>query len=391
MVGDAPDPSQAAANGPSDDTCVAILEKHDRHVPGQPAAVLHLHEKTTADNSDHGGIHPIVALRSHQENLAKLVASALHRLPNEAGHAPPSAACTLSVRAADGSLQRKQLPDFITVTRGPGMRSCLDTGLDTAKGLAAAWQIPLLAVNHMQAHALTPRLVAALEPSSAPEPTPCFPFLSLLVSGGHTMLLHSRALCDHALLASTSDIALGDALDKIARVILPAGLLARSQTGVYGPQLQSFAFPPGAAEPGYQAPAHRAEAFERRPTAWGWTLNAPLTRSRAGSKSNSMEYTFCGTESAVRHIVEARGAKMDEEERRALAREAMTVLFEHVASRVVMALQATENKRPRPRPPPSVDTLVVSGGVAANEFLREVYRRPPPWPSTPVPMLTPPA
>ena len=91
-----------------------------------------------------------------------------------------------------------------------------------------------------------------------------------------------------------------------------------------------------------------------------------------------MEYTFCGTESAVRHIVEARGAKMDEEERRALAREAMTVLFEHVASRVVMALQATENKRPRPRPPPSVDTLVVSGGVAANEFLREVYRRPPP-------------
>lgn len=103
-----------------DDTSVAVVEKgvHD----GNTVARLHFHKKLTSNNTQFQGVYPLVALKSHQENLANLVAEAIDHLP-----------------AHDGV---RRLPDFVAVTRGPGMRSNLFTGLDTAKGLAVAWQVP---------------------------------------------------------------------------------------------------------------------------------------------------------------------------------------------------------------------------------------------------------
>ena len=206
-----------------DDTSVAIVEKQSRHQnsisTSRPLATIHFHEKVTSNNLAYKGVHPLVALDSHQRNLALLVQRAIKSIPD--GH--------------DG----RQAPvDFVTVTRGPGMRSNLSVGLDTAKGLAVAWDVPLLAVNHMHAHALTPRLVFALDSSGSVKPA--FPFLSLLVSGGHTLLLHSRSLCDHSILAETLDIAIGEAIDKIARAVLPQEILETSQSAMYGPALESF-------------------------------------------------------------------------------------------------------------------------------------------------------
>lgn len=96
-----------------DDTSVAVVEKgaHDGHT----VARLHFHQKVTSNNTAFQGVHPLLTLQSHQENLATLVAAAIEQLP--------------------------RLPDCVSVTRGPGMRSNLFTGLDTAKGLAVAWKV----------------------------------------------------------------------------------------------------------------------------------------------------------------------------------------------------------------------------------------------------------
>ncbi|KAK4900702.1 Mitochondrial tRNAs modification protein [Elasticomyces elasticus] len=280
--------------------------------------------------------------------------------------------------------------DFVAVTRGPGMRTNLSEGLNTAKGLAAALNIPLLAVHHMQAHALTPRLTTAQsnqsllerlsDNDSAPQADlaplePDFPFLSLLVSGGHTMLLNSTTLTEHSTLAETADIAVGQYLDKAARAILPPKLLVAP----YGKALETFAFhnsgichANSSLEPqsaGPNPPTTRQALLERRLTGWGWALTPPLVE-RAGGESKRMEYTFAGLLTYVERLVmrstEVGGMGM--KERKTLAREVHRIAFEHLASRLILYLTS----------PIAADwkgnTVVVSGGVAANGFLRHVLR-----------------
>ena len=366
----------------SDDTSVAILEKHDTKSPSSslspfPAlATLHCHQKITSNNTPYGGIHPLISLDSHQENLATLVASSLQYLPDAHLHPDSSPASTIPIRLPNGTTTQKLKPTFITATRGPGMRSSLSTGLDTAKGLAAAWQIPFLGVNHMQAHALTPRLVSALSSPTTTAPTPRYPFLTLLVSGGHTLLAHSISATNHPILASTTDIAIGDCLDKIARLVLPSEPVPDMPT-MYGPLLERFAFPQdeiGSSDYDYKAPSTRHEELIQHPTAWGWALGVPLAETRA------MEYSFSGMGSSCWRIMRyGLGGVRDEErkevsieERRILAREAMRVGFEHLASRVVMALQGLRREGIVEGEKAEIGTLVVSGGVAANGFLRKV-------------------
>lgn len=341
-----------------DDTSVAILEKHDNRATDSPnaAATLHFHEKVTADTAAYNGIHPIIALESHQSSLAPLVERAMNRL-------------------------RNRKPDFVSVTRGPGMRSNLSVGLDTAKGLSTAWRVPLLAVHHMQAHALTPRLMAALAPVTPSQqtlPKPAFPFLSLLVSGGHSMLINSSALTEHTILATTGDIALGDCLDKAARAILPSHLVLPP----YGRALETFAFPSGPSDYHYEAPKNREKELERRKTKYLWGLGPPLAESKGGSSSRKMAYSFSGLLSSIERFIKfaidkdtatiTKTLRDDEpslDERREMAREVMRVAFEHLASRVVLHLSSLP-----PKDAAEIQTVVVSGGVAANSFLRHVMR-----------------
>lgn len=337
----------------SDDTCVAILE-----TANDGRAALHFHDKITADNSAFAGIHPATAVESHQRSLPGLVARSLESLP--ASSAEPSEAQSageIEVQTSPTQWSRKRKPDFISVTRGPGFSASLATGLDCAKGLAIAWQIPFVGVHHMQAHALTPRLVHALDGPKAKSAQPDFPFLTLLVSGGHTLLLHSRNLCDHAILADTMDIALGDALDKMARSILPHGMLD-GQEIMYGRVLERFAFKETAEKYWYDAPSSRATEIMQNTTQWGWALPVPLAQSK------KMHFTFSGLETAVKRVCEQRAKHMKEAERAEMARESMRVAFEHLAMRVAWALRDLGAKGQE------VLAVVMSGGVASNGFLR---------------------
>ncbi|KAL1969117.1 hypothetical protein VTN77DRAFT_371 [Rasamsonia byssochlamydoides] len=360
-----------------DDTSVAIVEKHANPLPpssARPAATIHFLENITADTRQYRGIHPIEALQSHQENLAKLVAKALKYLPTASPENETATNRGDNTTSVGGLAGRRRLPDFIAATRGPGMRSNLSVGLDTAKGLSVAWQIPFVGVHHMQAHLLTPRLVSALNAES-PENAmvllrPNFPFLSILVSGGHSMLVNSKSVTDHEILASTADIAIGEALDKSARLILPESLLQTAKNTMYGKILEQFAFPNGAADYADYRPAmNRGEEQIKRESPWGWSITTPFANTR------QLQFSFSCISSMVTKIVSSKeqsGQTMSHDERVALAREAMRVCFEHLASRTIIALEALRKKDSGREE--EIRTLVVSGGVAANKFLMAVLR-----------------
>ncbi|KAM0434492.1 hypothetical protein ACHAPT_003588 [Fusarium lateritium] len=343
-----------------DDTGVAIL----RHTP--KSTELLFNERISSDNRAFKGIHPLVAVKGHSAALAPLVRRALDALPDDAGDGRRPHC------AAPGGA-RKQIPDFVSVTRGPGMRSNLGIGLDMAKGLAVAWGVPLVGVHHMQAHALTPRLARALGMSMGEEDTgrtrsgPEFPFLSLLVSGGHTQLVYSSGLTDHAILATSGDIAVGNLLDQTARDILPADVFNASDHVMYGRLLEAFAFPPGdnmesAYEAVFTPPASRAAEMEPPASGYAWTVPTPFRQSRKLAFSFSSIYTH------VHNIAAAGGTSMSAAERRALAQHTMTAAFTHLAGRLCVALE----DRPELR---EAKTLVVAGGVASNRFLMHVLRR----------------
>ncbi|KAF4464670.1 sialoglycoprotease (gcp) [Fusarium albosuccineum] len=359
-----------------DDTGVAILQ----HTP--KSTELLFNERISSDNRAFKGIHPLVAVKGHSAALAPLVRRALEALPSVEEVQDGSGDESRQYCLAAGV--RKQIPDFVSVTRGPGMRSNLGIGLDMAKGLAVAWGVPLVGVHHMQAHALTPRLVRALGMSmgenlpTSEEKTsgtgPEFPFLSLLVSGGHTQLVHSSSLTDHSIIATSGDIAIGNLLDQTARDILPAEVFDASDHVMYGRLLEAFAFPPSddlatashdamtsAYEAVFTPPATRSIEMTPPSTGYDWNVPTPFRQTRKLAFSFSSIYTHV-------HNLASSSPSMPLAERRALAQHTMIAAFTHLAGRLCVALE----DRPELR---SAKTLVVAGGVASNRFLMHVLRR----------------
>ena len=166
-----------------DDTAAAIV----RHGQGQPAQILaSVIQGQTALHAQFGGIVPEIAARAHAERLDHCVELALA----EAG---------LSLANIDG----------VAVTAGPGLIGGVLSGVMCAKGIAAARGLPLIGVNHLAGHALTPRLTDDLK----------FPYLMLLVSGGHCQFLQVNGVEDYTRLGGTIDDAPGEAFDKIAKLL----------------------------------------------------------------------------------------------------------------------------------------------------------------------------
>ena len=134
---------------------------------------------------------------------------------------------------------------------------------------------------------------------------------------------------------------------------------------MYGRRLERFAFPNGSDDHNYTAPNSRAEEIARKNTKWGWALVPPLAETKSGLKSKAMEFTFTGLGSAVKRICEGK-EMLEEDERIDLAKESMRLAFEHLASRVGWALRDLKANGSE------VATLVISGGVASNAYLRTV-------------------
>jgi tRNA N6-adenosine threonylcarbamoyltransferase len=141
-------------------------------------------------HKQYGGVVPELASRAHQQNIVPVVAQALK----------------------EANLKKEQL-SAIAFTQGPGLMGSLLVGMSFAKSLALALNIPLLAINHMQAHVLAHFI------KDSSQKTPPFPFLCLTISGGHTQIVKITDYFDFEILGQTTDDAVGEAFDKSAKIL----------------------------------------------------------------------------------------------------------------------------------------------------------------------------
>lgn len=190
------------------------------------------------------------------------------------------------------------------------------------------------------------------------------------------MLLHSTALTEHAILASTMDTAIGEALDKVGRMVLPANRLADVTDTAYAKHLTQYAFKDAAEYSTYELPKKRSDEIRKKPNKFGWAVQTPFAETK------ELAFSFSGIASRIQALFEERQAAVEggisDEERILFARTALGTAFEHLASRTIIAIEKIieeyKDLANLPIRKPNLRTLVVSGGVAANDFLRHVLR-----------------
>jgi N6-L-threonylcarbamoyladenine synthase len=267
-----------------DETGVAVYD--DRR-----GLLAHALYSQVALHAEFGGVVPELASRDHVRKLLPLVREVMGR----AGTSP-------------GDL------DGVAYTAGPGLIGALLVGACAGRSLAWAWGLPAVGVHHMEGHLLAPMLE---------DPAPEFPFVALLVSGGHTQLVEVRGLGRYRVLGETLDDAAGEAFDKTAKVL-------------------------GLGYPGGPAVARQAE--HGRPGRL--RLPRPLM-DRPG-----LDFSFSGLKTAV--IVGIRDLEMDEQTRADVALEFQEAVVDTLVGRSLRALETT-----------GIGRLVIAGGVGANRRLRE--------------------
>jgi len=247
-----------------------------------------------------GGVVPELAARAHVEWLDHIIAQALR----EAG-------------LALGDI------DAVAATAGPGLIGGVLVGLTTGKAIAAALGKPLIAVNHLEAHALTARLTDGV----------AFPYLMLLVSGGHSQFVLVRGVGDYERWGGTIDDALGEAFDKVAKLL-------------------SLGHPGGPA----------VERIAREGDGTRFAFPRPLLREAR------LDFSFSGLKTAVRLKAEAL-APLSDADVADIAASFEAAVTEIVATRAGQALARFAADFPAHRP-----RLVVAGGVAANRAIAAALR-----------------
>ena len=272
-----------------DETGVAVVSFDGTQAPCLRGEALHsqirMHEA-------YGGVVPELASRDHVRRVLPLAEAALA----EAG---------LGVRDID----------VVAFTRGPGLAGALLVGAGVACGLAAALGKPALGVHHLEGHLLSPFLSA--------DP-PQFPFVALLVSGGHTQLMRVDGVGQYELLGETIDDAAGEAFDKSAKLL-------------------------GLGYPGGPALARMAESG--RPDAYD--LPRPLLHQP------NLDFSFAGLKTAVMTTLKRLGPAPTEQQRTDLAASTQAAIVDVLVRKSMRALKETGLQR-----------LVVAGGVGANALLR---------------------
>ncbi len=282
-----------------DDTAACVLRRFE------DGRVEVLAEAVSGQNEAHapyGGVVPEIAARAHAEKIDTLARQVL----NEAG---------LAASDLDG----------VAATAGPGLIGGVMAALMTAKGIALGAGVPLIAVNHLEGHALSPRLTETLD----------FPYLLLLVSGGHTQLLIVEGVGQMTRLGSTIDDAAGEAFDKTAKVM-------------------GLGFPGGPAVERYASQSADPQRFE-------------LPRMLARDKS--CDFSFAGLKTAARRVWDGLEAPTDAD-RADLSAAMQAAIARHLAERTSRAMAAFKERFPDEAAP----RLVVAGGVAANGAVRAALK-----------------
>lgn len=208
-----------------DDTCAAVVQ--------ETRVLSNVIASQTAFHAEFGGTVPHIAKRKHEEWIDKTIEEALRRA--QILQPPPSPPYKGGVRIIDA----------VAVTYGPGLAPCLEVGIAKAKELVNKWQVPLIAVNHMEGHLLSSMAENSKGKGPLSQKKLKYPILGLLISGGHTQLVLMRKWREYEIVGETLDDAIGEAYDKVARMLrlgYPGGPIL-SELAKYGKPIYSLPEP----------------------------------------------------------------------------------------------------------------------------------------------------
>lgn len=338
-----------------DDTGVAIVSS-DGRILGE--SIAHQHEV----HAQWGGVVPTLAMEAHREAIDRVFNEAMNQVRSENMKDADcnSLPCELRTQPTHASfdrlypspIQQASLTprdlDAVAVTIGPGLSLCLRVGVLKARQIAVEASRPLVPIHHMEAHALVARLTAGggLSPANPVQ----FPFLCLLVSGGHNMLLLVRGVGDYEILGTTLDDALGEAYDKVARLLalplIPSG----------GAVLEALATEGDAARHKFTLP------LLQRPTA-DFSFSGLKTAVRVAIET---EMPWLAAEAAPEAVAAGQQMPEDQQRRRKadIAASFQKTAVDHLVGKLRRGIAWGLESEPTCR------QFVVAGGVAANQYIR---------------------
>ena len=343
-----------------DETAVCILEAQGDASTAQFAVLGNALYSQIAVHKEYGGVFPSLAKREHAKNLVPLLGQALKTanvlLPIDPENPPKTSAKFLQILADKKTqlqtlLQReiglfddfwkfineykRPTVDIITVTMGPGLEPALWVGVNFAKALAVAWDMPVYPINHLEGHVLSPLIEAHQLQKVA------FPALSLIISGGHTELVLIKDWLDYEVIGQTKDDAVGEAFDKVARMLdLP-------YPG--GPEISKL-----------------AEQFSEQ-TKKEIQEKYSVTFPRPMINSDDFDFSFSGLKTSVLYFIKKQkeaNVELTPEFKAVIATEFQNAVTEVL---VVKTKKAFEQY--------GVKNLILGGGVTANTHIRQAFEK----------------
>ena len=288
-------------------------------------------------HAQYGGVFPVLAKREHAKNLPILLDKALR----------------------ESKLDKKKKPvDAIAVTYGPGLEICLWEGITFAQDLAKQWSVPIIPTNHMEGHMLS---VFGKHKGSFKIKKLKTPILSLLASGGHTQLVLTKKWMDYEIIGETVDDAIGEAFDKVAR------MLGLPYPG--GPHISKLAEELRTSnERGLGSATARTRANFQQKIMGAESVRGPeFTLPRPMIHTKDFNFSYSGLKTSVLYLIrdlEKSGKKIDDTIKAQIALEFENAAVECITHKVKKVIEKY-----------GIKTVIIGGGVTANKHLRNEMKK----------------
>ncbi len=285
-----------------DDTGIALIKATGKKRP-KIKVLSNIVSSQVEIHKKYGGVYPLLAKREHEKNLPIVCKKAIKQAKN------PKI-------------------DVVAVTVGPGLEPCLYSGVNFAKDLAKKLKVPLIPINHIEAHIYANFLKSELNPKKV------FPSIALIVSGGHTQIILIKDFGKYEIVGETRDDAAGECFDKIARML-------------------NLDYPGG--------PAIEKEASKIQNTKYKIQINLP----RPMLNQKNYDFSFSGLKTAALYQFKAQPLKIKKSKAyiRAMAYETQQAIIDVLIYKTIKAAKEYRIK-----------TIILGGGVSANKELRKQFK-----------------
>lgn len=327
-----------------DETAICLVEAHEnpQNILGDISILGNSVSSQASLHAEFGGVYPTLAKREHAKNIVPVLIDVL----NQAGidtskkvnlndeqkinlqklfeHEP----ILYDIFVEHMPIVEPGVFDYVCVTTGPGLAPALWVGVNFAKALSFVFDLPVIPINHMEGHVLSPLLIKKVANNAD------FPALALLISGGHTEIIHAKGLGDYKKIGQTLDDAVGEAFDKTAR------LLGLPYPG--GPQISKL------------ATKYRLEGPQMP------QIDIKLPRPMI--HSNDLNFSFSGLKTSVLYTLKKleQSGPINDNLKAYFSAEFEQAVTDVLVSKMLLALKQNP-----------VKTVLVGGGVSANTFIKE--------------------